>query len=147
MVQAVTNSFDTREQEREAKTQDREKRKETRYAYILAALQGSPMANLKSLKDKEGGKCLISRQVRHWAKEYSNHDKSSKMACYKYYQLGHWVALCPWDPRTSRSSAKPSFIMVQQDWLKSPAPASPPVTDNHHGSGAKGATGCGRKVR
>ena len=115
MVQTAINIFYNREQEREAKTQDREKRKETRYAYMLAALQGSPMANLESLKDKEGGKCLICRQVRHLAKECSNCDKSSKMACYKYYQLGHWVALCSWDPRTSRSSAKPSFTMVQQD--------------------------------
>ena len=28
--------------------------------------------------------------------------------------------------------------------LQWPAPASPPVTDNHHGAGAKGETGCGR---
>ena len=28
--------------------------------------------------------------------------------------------------------------------LKRPIPASPPVTDNHHGAGANGATGCGR---
>ena len=28
--------------------------------------------------------------------------------------------------------------------LKWPAPASLPVTDNHHGAGAKGAAGCGR---
>ena len=31
--------------------------------------------------------------------------------------------------------------------LKRPASASPPVTDNHHGARAKGATGCGRWVR
>ena len=30
---------------------------------MLAALQGSPMANPESLKDKAGGKCLICRQV------------------------------------------------------------------------------------
>ena len=29
-------------------------------------------------------------------------------------------------------------------WL---TPASPPVTDNHHGAGVKGATGCGRWVQ
>ena len=40
------------EQEREAKAQERDKRKEIRYAQILAALQGSPMANPESLKDK-----------------------------------------------------------------------------------------------
>ena len=37
------------------------------------------------------------------------------MACYKCHQLGHCMALCPEDPRDSRSSAKPS-LMVQQDW-------------------------------
>ena len=31
--------------------------------------------------------------------------------------------------------------------LKSPAPDSPPITDNHHGAGTKGATGCGRYIR
>ena len=31
---------------------EREKRKETRYAQMLVALQGSPMADPKSLKDK-----------------------------------------------------------------------------------------------
>jgi len=38
-------------QEREAKTQERE-RGETQHAQILAALQGSPMANTESLKNK-----------------------------------------------------------------------------------------------
>ena len=28
--------------------------------------------------------------------------------------------------------------------LKWPTPAIAPATDNHHGAGAKGATGCGR---
>ena len=50
MVQTVT--FYNREQERKAKAQEREKRKETRHAQTLAALQGSPMANPESLKDK-----------------------------------------------------------------------------------------------
>ena len=52
MVQTATNTFYNREQEREAKTQEREKRKETRHAQMLAALQGSPMVNPESLKDK-----------------------------------------------------------------------------------------------
>ena len=43
MVQTATNPFYNREQEREAKFQEREKRKETRHALMLAALQGSPM--------------------------------------------------------------------------------------------------------
>ena len=38
------------------------------------------------------------------------------MACHKCHQLGHWTALCPQDPRGSRSSAKPSLMMVQEDW-------------------------------
>ena len=45
MVQTVTNTFYNRKQEEEAKAQEREKRKETRHAQMLAALQGSPMAN------------------------------------------------------------------------------------------------------
>ena len=67
--------------QRKAKTQERKKRKETRHIQILATLQGSPMANPESLKDKAGGKCLIFRQAGHRAKECSNRDKSSKMAC------------------------------------------------------------------
>ena len=114
MVQTATNTFYNREQEREASAQKGEKRKEKRHAYVLATLQRSPMANTESLKDKAPGKCLICRRVGHWAKECPNHDKSPKMACYKCHQLGHW-ALCPQDPRVSRSSAKPALTMVQQD--------------------------------
>ena len=94
MVQTATNTFYNREQETEAKAQEREKRKEIRHTLMLANLQGSPMSNLVSLKDKVQGKCLICRWVGHWAKECPNHYKSSKMACYKCHQLGHWAALC-----------------------------------------------------
>ena len=52
MVQTVTNTFYNREQEREDKAQERERRKETRHAQMLATLQGSPMVKLESLKDK-----------------------------------------------------------------------------------------------
>ena len=52
MVQTATNTFCNREQEREAKAQEREKRKETRHAQMLAAIQGSPMANSEYSKDK-----------------------------------------------------------------------------------------------
>ena len=38
-------------------------------------------------------------------------------------QLRHWAALCPWDPRASRSSAKPS--LRGSTGLKRPTPASP----------------------
>ena len=81
MVQTATNTFYNREQEREAKAQETEKRKETRHAQMLAALQRSPMAHPESLKDKVQGKCLICRQAGHWAKEYPTRDKSPKMAC------------------------------------------------------------------
>ena len=114
MLQTATNTFYNREQEKEAKAQE-ERKKETRHAQMLAALQGSPMANPESLKDKARDKCLICRQVGHWAKECPNSDKSTRMACHKFHQLGHWAALCPWDPRASRSSAKPTLTMVQKD--------------------------------
>ena len=52
MAQIATNAFYNREQEREAKAQERERGKETRHAQMLAALQGSPMAHPESLKDK-----------------------------------------------------------------------------------------------
>ena len=118
MIQTATNTFYNREQE-EAKAQERERRKETRHAQMLATFQGSPMAHSKPLNDRAQGKCLICRQAGHWAKECPNHDKSPRTACHKCHQLGHWVALCPRDPRASRSSAKPSLTMVQED-LKRP---------------------------
>ena len=52
MVQTATNTFYNREQEKEPKAQEREKKKETRYAQMLAAFQRSPIANPESLKDK-----------------------------------------------------------------------------------------------
>ena len=81
--------FYHREQEKEAKAQERDRRKETKHAQMLAALQGSPMANHRSLKDKAGGKCLIYKQVGHRAKECPNLDKSPKMACYNCHKLGY----------------------------------------------------------
>ena len=45
MVHTVTNIFYNGEQERESKAQEREKRKETRHAQMLAALQGKPYGN------------------------------------------------------------------------------------------------------
>ena len=80
MVQTATNTFYNREQE-EAKAQERERRKETRHAQMLAALQGNPMANPNSLKDKAPGKRLRGGL---WAKKCPNCDKSPKMG-----QLGH----------------------------------------------------------
>ena len=65
MVQTATKIFYNREQERKAMAQEREKRKETRHAEVLAALQGSLMTNPKFIKDKARGKCLICRQAGH----------------------------------------------------------------------------------
>ena len=42
---------------------------------MLVTLQGNPVANPKSLKDKAQSKCLFSRQAGHWAKECPYHDK------------------------------------------------------------------------
>ena len=74
------------------------------------------MANPESLKDKTWGKHLICKQAGHLAKECPNHDKCPKMVCYTCRQLEHWVALCSQDPKASRSRAKPSLMMIQQDW-------------------------------
>ena len=65
MVQTAISTFYNREQEKEAKAQEKERKKETSHAQMLAALQGSPMANPESLKDKAQGKCLICRQAGH----------------------------------------------------------------------------------
>ena len=102
---------------------------------MLAALQGSPMANPESLKDKARGKCLICRQAGHWAKVHPNHDKS-KMACYKGSTL-------PWELKSLKVKHQ-AFHHDGSTGLKRPTPASPPITDNHHGSETNGATGCGR---
>ena len=71
MVQTATNTCHNREQEREVKAQEREKRKETRHAQMLAALQGNPVANPESLKDKTRGKCPICRQAGHLGQRVS----------------------------------------------------------------------------
>ena len=52
MIQTATNTFYNREWEKEAKAQEREKRKETNHVQMLAAIQRSPMAKPESLKDK-----------------------------------------------------------------------------------------------
>ena len=52
MVQTATDTLYNREQEKEAKAQEKERKKETRHAQILAALQRSPMANPESLRTR-----------------------------------------------------------------------------------------------
>ena len=64
MVQTATNTFYNREQEREAKAQERERRKGTKHA---GRPPGALRANPESLKDKAQGKCLICTQAGHWA--------------------------------------------------------------------------------
>ena len=51
----------------------------------------------------------------------------------------------PWGPKNFKVKHQ-AFTYGGSIGLKQPAPASPPVTDNHHGAGAKGATGCGRNL-
>ena len=72
MIQAATNIFYNREQEKEAKAQERERRKETRHAQMLAALQRSPKANPESLKDKVKVKSLscVSLFATPWTVAY-----------------------------------------------------------------------------
>ena len=53
MVQTATNTFYNRKQEKVAKAQEREKRREIRHAQMLAMLPGNTLANPESLKDKE----------------------------------------------------------------------------------------------
>ena len=65
MIQTAISTFYNRERKKEAKAQESKKRKETRHAQMLVTLQGSPMANPESLKDKAQGKCLICRQAGH----------------------------------------------------------------------------------
>ena len=108
------DTFYNREQEREAKAQEREKRKETSHAQMLVALQGSPMANPKSLKDKTQGKCLICKQVGHWSKENPYCDKSPKVACYKCHQLGLGGTL-PSGPESLKVKHQPSLMIVQHE--------------------------------
>ena len=62
MVQTATDTFYNREQEKEAKAQEKERKKETSHAQMLAAFQRNPMANPESLKDKARDKCVICRQ-------------------------------------------------------------------------------------
>ena len=53
---------------------------------------GKPYSRPQTPTDKARGKCLICRQEGHPAKECPNHNKSPKMACYKFHHLGHWAA-------------------------------------------------------
>ena len=137
MVQTATYTFYNREQEREAKVQEREKRRETRHAQMLAALQGKSMANPKSLKDKGPGKCLICRQAGHWARECPNCDKFSLL------QMPSIGSTLPSEPKSLKVKLQ-AFPHNVSTGLKQSTLGSPPVTDNHHGAGAKGAAGCGR---
>ena len=100
---------------------------------MLAALQGSPMANPESLKDKDKG--LIYRQAGHWPKECRNHDKPPKTVCYKCHQFG---GILPLGPKSLKIKCE-ACPHDSSAGLKCPIQVNPPVTDNHHGAGAKGA--------
>ena len=115
MIQAATNTFYNREQEKEAKDQERGRRKETRHAQILAALQRSPRAHPDSLKDKARGKCLICRQAGHWAKECPNCDKSPRTGLPQMPSNGTLGGTLPWGPKSLKVKCKPSLMMFQED--------------------------------
>ena len=141
MVQAATN----REHEREAKAQERERRKGASHAQMLATLQGSTMANPESLKDKAQGKCLsVERQ--------DNEPKSVQTMTSVLKQLATNVFSCDteWHSATGQMSLKVKHQTFPHDGptrMNQPDPASLPVTDNHQGARAKGAAGCGRSVQ
>ena len=105
MVQTATNTFYNREQEKER----------GKACPDIGRPPGKPYDTPQLLQGQGMSKCLICRQARHWVKECLNLNKSPRTACHKCHQLGHWAALCPRDPRASRSSTKPSLTMVQED--------------------------------
>ena len=144
MVQIATNTFYNREQEREAKTQERENRKETSHAKLLATFQGSSIINPESLKDKAPGKCLICRQVGFRPKSLQTMKSFLKWLATNTinWDIGQHSALGTLDPQ----GQVPSLPSSGSTGLKWPIPASLPVADNHHGAGAKGATGWGRNL-
>ena len=65
MIQTATNTFYNREQEREAKAQERENRKETKAYPDSGHPPGKPYGKTESLKNKARGKWLICWQVGH----------------------------------------------------------------------------------
>ena len=130
LIQTATNTFYNREQEKEAKAQERERRKEIRHAQMLAALQGSPMAHPDSLKDKARGKCLIRRQAGHWAKELRTVTSLLEQLATNAinWDVGRHSALGTQEPQ----GQAPSLPSPRFNRTEAPTPASPPVTDNRH---------------
>ena len=74
----------------------------------------------------------------YWAKDCPNHDKSPKWLAEDAlnWDMGGTLLL---GPKSLKVKCQ-AFPHDGSTGLKWPAPASPPVTDNHHGAGAKGAT-------
>ena len=142
MVQTATNTFYNREQEKEAKGQEKERKKETRHAQMLATLQRSPMANPESLKDKARDRCLICRQAGIRPKSVQTvRSLLERLATNAInWDTGRHSALGTQEPQGQVPSL-PSQWFKRTEAARSSQPA---VTDNHHGAGAKGATGCGR---
>ena len=52
----------------------------------------------------------------------------------------------PWGPKSLKVKCQ-AFLQDGSTVLNWPATSTPSVTDNHHGAGAKGVTGCGRQVQ
>ena len=110
---------------------------------MLTAIQGSPMANSESLKNKAQGKGLIYRQVGHWTTDCPNCDKSPKNSLLQMSSIETLGGPLPLGPESLKVKCQ-AFPHDGSTGLKWPAPPSLPVTDNHHGAGAKAETGCGR---
>ena len=111
---------------------------------MLAALQGSPMANPESLKDKGRGKCLICRQVETGQKSVKIMTNLLKWLA-TMPSTGTLGGTLPWGPKSLKAKRQ-AFLHDGSALLKQAALVSPPVTDNHHGGKAKDATGFGKWV-
>jgi len=111
---------------------------------MLAALQGSPMANPESLKDKAGGKGLICIQAGHWACPMSVQTVTGLLKQLAKMPTIETLGGTLFSGPKSLKVKCQAFPHNGSTGLKQPTPVSLPVTDNHHGARAKGATGCGR---
>lgn len=87
--------FYNQDQEAEAKAQEKERRKESRHAQMMAALQGQATPKRTLTLQPKRDKSHICRQMGHWAQKCPNRDKPPETACYKCHQSGHWLALYP----------------------------------------------------
>ena len=127
MVQTATNTFYNRTGEGGQGPGKGEK--ERRHAQMLAALQGSPMANPEFLKDKAPGKCLICRQ------DIGPKRVQTVASLLKWFAINaiNWdIGWCSALGTQESQGQVPSFSSRRFNRIETAPPASPPVTDNHH---------------